>query len=517
MGASLLSASHAGPDRSRASEYWTLAIIGAVFLALRAPLMYRQPGGLDEDWYSVPGWTVAHEGIPRVPYAPSRDPASAFYRVDEVLLAMPPAYFYWQAPFFLLLPDGYGTARLASAVAGLIAVWLVYCLGRSFYRDPAAGLWAAGLYSISRAFYFPAQTARPDMLCAAAGLAAVLVVWQWQTSGRLRYLFAAGALVGLGGLTHPFALAYALQLGAWVLLVGRGIRHRVVALAVLAAGTVAVLSLWLPLILAWPDVFRAQFFNNVLDRAGPGLLDRFLVPWPWFVHHSKILLELVQPPQLAMMAVGLAGATLIDFRRESGPRVTLALAWSSLYFMAVCLGSHSLKGYWCYPVALVFVCLGRTVVAAARRFEQSVPRMIPWVAVAAVLSAAMLPGSGIRAWMAHIEHWSDIQYNAPRFAERLFHDLPREARLTVDPAFVFNAFLDGRKTILAVTDEFLFDATAFPYDYLIVARVGIDKQVADDLDARFVRAYGSPDDVFACHAELYVPKENAEPAIQESQ
>lgn len=76
------------------------------------PLIYRQAGGQDEHLFAVPGWTVAREGVPRIPYVPGRDPASVFYRADEALFALPPAYFYWQAPFFLVLPAGYGTARL---------------------------------------------------------------------------------------------------------------------------------------------------------------------------------------------------------------------------------------------------------------------------------------------------------------------------------------------------------------------------------------------------------------------
>ncbi|NUQ62828.1 MAG: glycosyltransferase family 39 protein [Pirellulales bacterium] len=488
-----------------------MAGVAAVFLAVRVPLMYRQCGGNDEDWFSVPGWTVAHEGIPRVPYAPSRDPRCAFYRVDEAMFGLPPAYFYWQAPFFLALPDGYGTARLASGVAGLIAVWLVYRLGRAFYQDEATGLWAAGLYSVSRVFYFPAQTARPDTLCATLGLAALLAAWHWRTSGRLRYVVGAGVLVGLGALAHPFAIVYALQVGFWLLISGRGIRGRLGPAAVLVACTLAVLCLWLPLILAYPEAFRGQFFTNVLDRAGPGIAHRFLHPWPWMVHHAEIVLELALPIQFAAMFLGLLGATLIDLRRryEPEPVSMLALAWSGLYFLAVCQGPHSIKGYWCYPGALLFLGVGRTVMVASRRAAAFVPRPLWWAGVTAAALLVMVPGSGIRTWVAHLEHWSDINYNAPRFADRMFRDLPRDARLTVDPAYVLDAFLDGRKTTLGVTEWFFFRSMDFPYDYLIVGRRGIDKHVAEQLNGEFIRAYGDRDDIFACYAELYQPKRAA--------
>lgn len=468
--------------------------------------MFRQPGGMDEDWYAVPGWTVAHQGIPRVPYAPSREPDRAFYRADEVLFALPPGYFYWQAPFFLVLPAGYGTARLASAVAGLAAVGLVYQLGRAFYGHCSAGLWAAGLYSFSRVFFFPAQTARPDMLCAALGLGAVLATWHWHSSGRWGCLWGAGGLLGLAALTHPFALVFALQLGVWVLVAGRGFRGRMAAGAILAGCTLAVLALWLPLVAGHPEVFRVQFGNNVLDRAGPGLVSRLLFPWPALAYQAKILVEHAQGSQVALMLFGLAGVTLIDLRRQSGPRTAWVLAWSSIYLLAACQGIHPTKGYWCYPGALMFLCLGRVIAVAVEGASHRLPRPVAVAGAAALAFLTLLPGSGIRTWVAHLRHWSEIDYNAPRFARRLLRDLPVDARLTVDPGYVLDAFLAGRPTTLGVTDRLFLESTHFPYDYLIAGRYGMDNDFAEQFDAELVRAYGDRDDIFACYAEIYRPR-----------
>ena len=128
------------------SSLAALGLILAVFCLLRVPILYRHYGGQDEDWYAIPGFTVAQTGIPRVPYAPCRSLKSCFYKVDEALLALPPAYFYWQAPFYWLLPAGYGTARLASAVAGMIAIG--YTGGGHTYAEHGARLTAAGAAAI---------------------------------------------------------------------------------------------------------------------------------------------------------------------------------------------------------------------------------------------------------------------------------------------------------------------------------------------------------------------------------
>ncbi|NLX98666.1 MAG: glycosyltransferase family 39 protein [Rhodopirellula sp.] len=483
-----------------------LAGIAAAFLLLRVPLMYRQYGGIDEEWYAVPGWTVAQEGIPRIPYTPSRQANWIYYRADEALFALPPGYFYWQAPFFLLLPAGYGTARLASGVAGLIAVWLVYCLGRAFYRDEAAGLWGAGLYSLSRTFYFPAQTARPDMLCGALGLAAVLAMWRWQIGGRWRYLVTAGILLGLAALTHPFAAALAVQLGVWALIAGRGFRGRLGAVAILIVCTLGVLALWLPLIFAYPDAFQGQFFTNVLDRSGPGVLQRFVFPWSSLASQAAVIVERAMPLQAGLMFFGLVGATLIDLRRrQRGPIVALALTWSGIYTLATFAGVHPGKGYWCYPAALMFLCVGRTITVVSRREMMSLRRPLWQAGIGLLAALAMIPGSGLRTWAAHVRNWSDIRYNSPRFVETMLRDLPHDARLTVDRAYVFDIYLAGRPTILALSEPLFFEGADFPYDYLIVGPFGLEIDTAEKLGGEFLRAYGTRADFFACYAEIYTP------------
>ncbi len=493
------------PECSRRSR-WVLVGILLLFLLMRVPLMYRQPGGQDEEWFAVPGWTVAREGVPRIPFVPSRDKASVFYRADEALFALPPVYFYWQAPFYLLLPAGYGTARLASAVAGLIAIGLVYRLGRQFYRDETIALWAAGLYSLSRLFFFPAIWARPDMLCGTLGLGAILAAWHWHTTGHKRMLTVAGILAGLGLLTHPSAIVYCLQLGAWVLATGRGLRGRLAAVAVLAGSAAATFALWTPLILAYPEAFSGQFFPNVLDRSGPGLIVRLLWPWPGLIHQAGLVAEYAQGPQLALMLAGLVMGTALDWRRtEPGPRVALALAWSSVYLLIAAVGTHPSNGYWCYPAALVFLVVARTIVAAGRRMIQtaSARRIIYAYVAGGLLIATMLPGAGLRTVMAHLRHWSDPNYRGPAFVRQMLADLPSDARLAVDPAFVFEAYLTGRPVTLAFQEEFYFAVADVPNDYLIVGPHGRQKQIAERLGAEFLRSYGQPDDPFACWAQVY--------------
>lgn len=87
----------------------------------------------------------------------------------------------------------------------------------------------------------------------------------------------------------------------------------------------------------------------------------------------------------------------------------------------------------------------------------------------------------------------------------MLNDLPADARYIVDPGYVFDFYLAGRRTILAVVFEFYFDAEEFPYDYLVAGPYSFDNQIPDRLDGRLIRTYGDAEDPFACYAEIYRP------------
>src|SRR4051812_30544625 len=102
-----------------------VAVLAFLFLAWHVPLMYRIGAGQDEDWYGVPGITILQTGLPQIPYIPAREPGSACFKADVILDTLPPLGFYLQALVQLILGRGLGQARMASALAGLAACYLV--------------------------------------------------------------------------------------------------------------------------------------------------------------------------------------------------------------------------------------------------------------------------------------------------------------------------------------------------------------------------------------------------------
>ncbi len=501
-------------DKNRCLEVQSLScrrtwlILSGILLAfcvIRGPLMFRLPGAMDEEHFAVGGWTVANSGIPKNPLSPSRDRKSIFYKADEALFAMPPAFFYWSSPYFLLLPGGYGTARLGSALAGIITVILVARLGRAIWDD-ASGLWAAGLYSLSRFFYFSATTARPDMLCGMFGVASALALWHWKTTRLRRYLVAAGVMIGLGGLTHPFALAFAMLAGVWVAVHSRSIKEAVRDVTITGAVTALVMGLWLPLILNHMELFQIQFYNNIIHPEERGLVSQLIRPWESLAYHVDLLWSFVGPIQFAMVYGSLLLISLIAFRRGSpSDHGGVWLIVLAVVLLIVCQGKHYANGYWCYGGALLFLAVGRLVMVVSERITAvGLSRTAATGLLAVASCLLMVPGSGIRTWVQHIRNWDNPNYDSPRFTAAMIQSIPEQARCTVGDEFVLDFFLAGRKTISSHTRELYFDADKRPYDFLILSRIGLSNSLDKDFPGAVLqRVVGDEDDIFSCYARIY--------------
>jgi 4-amino-4-deoxy-L-arabinose transferase-like glycosyltransferase len=499
-------------------EWALLALVVVAFLAIRLPVMYLDPGGEDEDTYAVPGLTILKTGIPQLPHVPARNLDSVFYFADKVMFTEPPLTFYFQALFFMVLPHEYGTARLFSGVCGILILGLMASLFRQALRDPAAILIAVAMFSLSRWFFFAACRARPDILCALWGLAAIWATFRWRETARIQWLPISGLLIGLGGLSHPFAIVYAVQIAVWVALESRGWRRLANPLLV-AACSLLVVSLWLPLILSHFEIFKVQLANQLFRGHDQSLFERLLFPWTSLRYHGLLMWDYNGVWQNLLVSAPLLAATVVSWKTgNSALRILCGLAWTSIYLMAACTGSHHpVVGYWVYPAGLTFVGVGWAIQSLN---ETLPPRGQPghWkrFAVAAALLLSMAPGSGIRTTLAHLQHWNDINYNAPRFVKKIIASLPADARFTVDTQFGLDFVVSGRKTTLGQTLPLYFRAEQFPYDYLIVSRYGKTIDIADDLCGELIRTEGNFEDIFACYAEIYRPSPQPCPEMSDT-
>jgi 4-amino-4-deoxy-L-arabinose transferase-like glycosyltransferase len=467
----------------------------------------HEPGRIDE-FYAVPGWTILHTGLPQLPHFPSRSLTSVFYKADEVLYAEPPLYFYVQALFYCFLPVNLATARIPSLLSGIGVLALVYELTRRWTGTSLAAFWAAALCSLSRWFIYGVTLARADLACTLCGLAAIWMMDRRRETPHVKWILAAGVLIGLGGLTHPFAIVYAVQLGVWVALASRGWR-RLGDFVLLTAATLAVFALWIPLILVDPEVFRVQFYNQFLNNGRGGDLSWLADPGHSLWYHVRYLWLIVGAWQCVLALVPLLVATPFIWRR---PAASLALAagltWSAFVLMSLAVGSHhDVPGYWSYPGGLAFILTGWFLAGASSRLRSSSPELARFFnpLCALLLLALMLPGSSLRILQAAVTHWSDVNYNAPAFAQQVLAEIPADARCTVDGEYVLDFLAAGRKTLGVPTETIYFDADRHPYDYLILSRYGLRMGLASRYCAEKVKSLGVEQDPFACYIEIYRP------------
>lgn len=501
---------------NRSQRLLALAAVIVCFVVVRGPVMLSAMGGQDEEWYAVPGLMVARTGVPSVPYSYATEKSSVFFGAERLLFAMPPATFYAQAPFFLVAPPTYGTARLASLAAGCVAIAVVFLLGRELFDDDWIGLWGAAIFSLSRLLYFPATFARPDMLCGMFGLLTILMLARWQRGNPMRDLLMAGVFLGLAGLSHPFAIVFAIQACGWSLWSTRGGTRKIVALLVLGGATTGTFLLWLPLIVQAPELFMAQFVSNIVSPAGPGLLNRLLWPWESFLHHWPQLVDRAHPLQGGVLLLGWAALPFLRRLTKKNVATESAnttreramtcwwLAGTSVYLLIAAQGQHPIQGYWCYSAGLFSLCLA----ASLRRIQAwwFGGGVRAWIfaplAVAGIL-LMFLPGSGLRAVVAHVVHAGDPNFYSPRFVSQILSELPADARLTVGIEFALDAYGQGRDVVLGIENPMYFDASQVPTDYLILGRLGLVERLQDRFDCERMGVHGDPNDEFACYAEVF--------------
>ncbi len=511
-----------------------LAALMAAFLAWQVPLMSRLRAGQDEDFYGVPGIAILRSGVPQIPYIPSRDVRTIYYRADELLYTLPPLGFYIEAAVHLVLGSGLGPARLASALMGMVAVALVYGLTRAWFDDRRGAAFAAGFFLYSRAFWFPAITARPDMAAVAFGLVSVACAVRHRRAPGLRTTAAGGVAAGLSLLCHPLGVVPASQAG-WTLLASPGpLGRRIARGAGFAAVALATVALWLPLIARHPDWFRIQFGGNVLGRAGPGLLATLRDIPSVIVFQGWQFWDHAGPIQAGLYALGTAWALARARRPGPGKEYLLHLT-AAVLLLLLFMGKHHIRNYYAYPAAIASVGVGMLAgeVAGglgrwmgwlrARRWGPSpVLRALSpgggedrslaaTTCVGMLLVMALTPGAGLRVAASHFRHRDDPVYDVRSFTRGILADIPPEALIAVDGAYVLEAYLQGRPVVEAIVDPFYFDVRTEPFRYAIFGPVGLKGVRPKMDDLIWVKSYGDPGDPFANYAELYRRSTGPEP------
>ena len=506
-----------GRDVRRSTRSWftdavILALIAAAFVATRAPLMFRTYAAMDEECYAIPGITVYRHGIPQIPYMPSRDRDSVFWQADKVLFAEPPLVFYLQAITVALFGENLGGVRMASTAMGLISLVLLYRLCVEWFDSRRAGLLAAFALSLSRGFYFPAMTARPDMAAITFCLAAMLVMSRQakRTSIKNSAALLTGGFIGLSLLTHPIGLAGLCQQTLWVFWQGRRQFAWIRPMTMMGIGCVAGVAPLLLLIVSHREEFVVQFGNNIFkpgsDNLGASLLNPFAMA-SFQIGHYLRQLTIWQGTLLAVCG-GLAAFTAPSAGRNHYRYCLL----STPFFVSLALGNHPVWGYYVFYVAVFCGGMGRLADVVIARFESATsPRthgtVINWRSAVAVvaIAAVLLPGAGLRTTVAHLRNWNNANYNADAFVDRVLRDIPLDAQLLVHEELIVHVWLRRPSAVLGIVIPRYFDVTKHdaPIEYALL-RPNDEKQTAEQIGGLVSqRTYGDPSDIFSMKTELF--------------
>jgi hypothetical protein len=301
-------------------------------------------------------------------------------------------------------------------------------------------------------------------------------------------------------LAHPFGAVPATQVGLALLTAHGPLRRRLVD--ALLFGTIAVLvfSLWVPLILLQLDIFRAQFGANVLNRAGPGLGATLLAPLSTLAYQARQFLDFATPAQAVVLSAG-ASWGLVGGGSDGG-RFRYHLA-ASVLLLILFEGRHPTLGYYAFPSALACVGVGMLGDAVAKKIGPTPMTRWSTALVACAIALGLLPGSGLRPWLAQVRHWRDPAYNARTVARTILADIPADAAAAVDGGLVLDVYLTGRPVIDLTIHPLAYDVRAMSFKYAVFTRAGLRLYKPEMDDLVLVKTYGIEGDPFAVYAELY--------------
>src|SRR5262245_28197800 len=225
-----------------------LALLLAIALALRLWRLDAVPPGLSHD--------EAYDGLNALEILRGARPL--FFESNN---GREPLFMYLVALAFGLLGVGAAQLRVVAALAGTVAVGLVWWLGRAGL-GPRAAWGAAGLMAVSFWPLFDSRVGLRAALLPPLLALMALALWRWGTGGSLRWAALAGLALGLALDTYTvarFSPAIALGFALYLAATGRmPTRAAALGLAVVAGLAGLLFAPLLAYFVAHPATFSGR-------------------------------------------------------------------------------------------------------------------------------------------------------------------------------------------------------------------------------------------------------------------
>jgi hypothetical protein len=313
----------------RAVMLLVLMIAGA---ALRWEGIHREPLWLDEI-YSLE-LTVArgyrHTTLPmgviltNPPKLTTLANAAPWWQIwpQQRTDAHPPLYFILLRWWREIFGESATVARMFSLVSSLLAIPLMYWIGRELYR-PAVGLWCAALMALSPLQIIFARETRPYAIAttlALATAAAAVVIYRhgWTLKRAVALTFALLAMM----LTHYLTAGVALGLLAWLMIALPG-KDRWRTLATFAIAGAIYCLIWGPILIQ-----QLRFTGRNLDwLREPGPHHALTTLWRTLPMPLRLIAPVMgNSERVAPLAAVIVALPLLLLRRNR--QLLLGLLWT---------------------------------------------------------------------------------------------------------------------------------------------------------------------------------------------
>ncbi|HCK71727.1 MAG TPA: hypothetical protein DHW38_09120 [Planctomycetaceae bacterium] len=198
--------------------------------------------------------------------------------------------------------------------------------------------------------------------------------------------------------------------------------------------------------------------------------------------------------------LAVAQSAITHYHRSTATLAALTL--SGMYLLSTISGVHPANGYWCYPGALLILCVSsatiRLLVYQSWQFSST-----KTATCLCILLVTMIPGFGVNAWVAHISNWNGDAHDREQVTLQILESVPEEAKLIADQSIAFDLYIAGRDVTLSSNSDFSIDSRRLPCDYLITGPLARQQGVVDDMNVEFVTSIGDPNEMFAMWIEVY--------------
>ncbi|MEN6536788.1 MAG: glycosyltransferase family 39 protein [Bryobacteraceae bacterium] len=368
----------------------------ALTLAILVIAAWHRLPWTDEANFSSPAYNLAKHGFFGTT---TLDPdATHLLRIDQRTYWVMPLHSFLLAGWLLIFPPTVFSVRLFTVLLVPLLGWLTFRLARSLTGDRLIALVSATLLPLEYVFLYTGSWARPDVLCAVFGLAALCSYMDYRERDLGRAVRWAAFFLALSGLTHPNALLHVaglIVLAVWL------DRKRLARKQLLGAATVGLLTVSPYLFYISRDfqAFVQQMTVNTLgnDRWASGF-NPFVVLWRELVERYGRAYGLLSPslaPRLKSVVLLSLGSALALFLFNRKARITQnvkqVLGLWAVYFTVQCLFNQKLSVYLIHILPLYAMLAAAAAVYISRRSRGLAVATVAWlVLVALVQTSGML-------------------------------------------------------------------------------------------------------------------------------